>query len=55
MEYAEVHNLDEEEPEGGTGSLGCTYSLLYQGEASSHTCFDPFYITDPLLQVPARQ
>ena len=55
MEYAEVNNLDKENPEGGTVSLGCKYSLLYQGEASSHTCFEPFCIPDPLLQVPARQ
>ena len=50
-----MHNLDEEEPEGGAGSLGVTNSLRDQGEAPSHTCFDPFCIPDPLLQVPAGQ
>ena len=52
-EYAEVHNLDEEDPEGGAGSPVCTDSLQYQVEAPSHTCFDPFFIPDPLLQFPA--
>ena len=52
MEYAEVHNLDKEES-GGAGSLGGTDSLRDQGEAPSNTCFDPFCIPDPLLQVPA--
>ena len=53
MGYAEVNNLDEEEPEGGAGSQGGTYSLRDQGEAPSHTCFDLFCIPDLLLQVPA--
>ena len=47
------YNLDEEDPEGGAVSKGGTDSLQDQGEASSHTCFDPFCIPDPLLQVSA--
>ena len=54
-EYLEVHNLDKEEPEGGAGSPWVTDSLWYQGEPPSHTCLDPFYVPDPLLQVPARK
>ena len=50
-EYAEVHNLDEEDTEGGAGSPGGTDSLRDQVEAPSQTCFDPFCIPDPLLRV----
>ena len=50
-----MHNLDEEYPEGDMGSPGCIDSLRDQGEAPYHTCFDPFYIPDPLLQVPAEK
>ena len=35
-----MHNLDEEESEGGAVSPGGIDSLWYKGEASSHTCFD---------------
>ena len=45
--------LEKEDPEGGAGPLGCTDSLRDQGEAQSHTCFDPFCVPDALLQVPA--
>ena len=37
-----MHNLDKEEPEGGAGSPGGTYSLRDQGEEPSHTCFKSF-------------
>ena len=50
-----MHNLDEEYPEGGTGYPGGKYSLQDQGEAPYHTGFDPFFIPDPLLQVPVVQ
>ena len=50
-----MNNLDEEYSEGGTVSPGGTDSLWDQVEAPSHTCFDPFCISDPLLQVPAGQ
>ena len=53
MEYAEVRNLGKEDPEEGAGSPGGTDSLRYQVEAPSNTCFDPFCIPDPLLQVSA--
>ena len=53
MEYAEVHNLDEEDPEGVVGYMGDTAPLWDQGEATSHTGFDPFCIPDQLIQVPA--
>ena len=48
-----MHNLDKDDPEGGAGSQGGTYSLQDQGEAPYHTCFKPFCIPDPILQVPA--
>ena len=48
-----MHNLDEEDPERGVGSPGSIASLHDQGEAPSHTGFDPFCIPDPLIQVPA--
>ena len=48
-----MHNLDEEDTEGFAGSPGGIYSLWDQGEAPSHTCFKPFCIPYPLLQVPA--
>ena len=54
-EYSEVHNLDKEYSEGGAVSPGGTSSIRDQGEASSHTGFDLFYITDPLIQVPDWQ
>ena len=50
-----MHNLDKEEPEGGTGSPGGTYSLQDQVEVPSPTGFDPFGIPDTLMQVPAGQ
>ena len=50
-----MHNLDEEETEGGAGSPGCTNSLWDQGEAPSHTCFELFCIPDTLLHVPVGQ
>ena len=50
-----MHNLDEEESEGGVGYPGGTYSLQDQIEAPSHTYFGPFYMPDPLLQVPDGQ
>ena len=48
-----MHNLDEEEPEGGAGSPGGTASMQDQREAPSRTGFDPFFIPDLLIQVPA--
>ena len=48
-----MHKLYEEDPKGGAGSSGGTYSLWDQEEAPSHTGLDPFCIPDPLIQIPA--
>ena len=47
-----MHNLEEEDLEGGAGSLGGKASLWDQGEAPSHTDVDPFCLPDPLIHVP---